>query len=155
MQRIPVDLGDGSSGPELISQALRGLDGTSPYTTSYRTVTLKAKIDDPSTLDHIESALFQLTDSIGSVRLEEDVYFRVPEGQLKLRSVKKVAGPRPNSLAESGKDNGELVTYRQTNNIVGPNYSEARVTPVGSGMQCLRRTLGLAMEELGTLVSSN
>jgi len=103
-------------------------------TNSYRTVTLKAHVDD---LEKMEWALFKLTESIGHLRTSEVIYFDVPFGQMKLR------------INSPGQDRGELISYKQTNNV-GPNFSEARVTEV-HGVQRLRNTLALSLTELGTI----
>jgi len=105
-------------------------------TSTYRSVTLKAKVED---VEAMECALFQLTQSIGHVLREEDVYFSVPVGQMKLRT----------NLNRSGRDDGQLISYRQTNNC-GPNLSESRITHV-QGVARLRHTLALSLDELGTI----
>jgi len=105
-------------------------------TSTYRSVTLKAKVED---VEGMECALFQLTQSIGHVLREEDVYFSVPVGQMKLRTNQRW----------SGRDDGQLISYRQTNNC-GPNLSESRITHV-QGVARLRHTLALSLDELGTI----
>ncbi|KAI1718409.1 CYTH domain-containing protein [Ditylenchus destructor] len=101
---------------------------------SYKTVTLKARVDD---VEQMESAIFHLTESMGYLRFSQDIYFDVPFGQMKLR------------IKQPGQDRGELISYKQTNNI-GPNFSESRVTEV-HGVQRLRNTLALSLTELGTI----
>lgn len=101
---------------------------------SYKTVTLKARVDN---VEQMESAIFHLTESIGHMRISQDIYFDVPFGQMKLR------------IKQPGQDRGELISYKQTNNV-GPNFSESRVTEV-HGVQRLRNTLALSLTELGTI----
>lgn len=48
------------------------------------TVALKARVDN---CEQMESAIFELTESLGLVTSQEDIYFDVPHGQLKLRIV--------------------------------------------------------------------
>ncbi|KAH7694308.1 hypothetical protein AAVH_38649 [Aphelenchoides avenae] len=99
-----------------------------------RNLTLKARVDDA---EEMETAIFNLTQTIGNVAVEEDVYFNVPYGQMKLRTT------------HPGHDNGELISYKQSSNP-GANLSEARVTPVDSVKQ-LRSTLAFSLSELGTI----
>lgn len=47
-----------------------------------RNVIVKARVEDS---EKIEGLIFHFTDSLGSVADQEDVYFNVPEGRMKLR----------------------------------------------------------------------
>ncbi|VDM59014.1 unnamed protein product [Angiostrongylus costaricensis] len=47
-----------------------------------QSVVLKARVDD---LEEMETLIFDLTDSLGTFFVQEDVYFNVPNGNLKLR----------------------------------------------------------------------
>ena len=49
----------------------------------------------------ILKALYALTDSLGRMTSSEEIFFRVPQGQLKLR------------LSHPGKDIGELIAYKR------------------------------------------
>ncbi|KAE9416793.1 hypothetical protein Angca_001352 [Angiostrongylus cantonensis] len=50
--------------------------------TMHQSVVLKARVDD---LEEMETLIFDLTDSLGTFFVQEDVYFNVPNGNLKLR----------------------------------------------------------------------
>mgnify|MGYP001598628688 CR=1 FL=1 len=50
-----------------------------------QSVTLKARVDE---LQTTEEAVFELTESLGTLFEQEDVYFNVPHGNLKLRIMK-------------------------------------------------------------------
>lgn len=47
-----------------------------------RSVVMKAKVMD---VEKIEGLIFHFTESLGSVAVQEDVYFNVPQGRMKLR----------------------------------------------------------------------
>uniref|UniRef100_A0A915EJS3 CYTH domain-containing protein n=1 Tax=Ditylenchus dipsaci TaxID=166011 RepID=A0A915EJS3_9BILA len=132
-QAIEPAIGQPPVAAEMSSMTATAVDATS--TDSYKTVTLKARVND---LEQMEWALFKLTESIGHLRTSEDIYFDVPYGQMKLR----INSPR--------QDHGELISYKQTNNV-GPNFSQSRVTEVSHGVQRLRNTLALSLTELGTI----
>uniref|UniRef100_A0A914WHH2 CYTH domain-containing protein n=1 Tax=Plectus sambesii TaxID=2011161 RepID=A0A914WHH2_9BILA len=98
-----------------------------------RNVVAKAYVEDS---EEIEGLIFHYTDSLGSVIAQEDIYFNVPQGRLKLR----ISSPNPN---------GQLIYYQRPN-IAGPKVSDSRLTEV-EDVLCLKKTLSLALGELGVV----
>ncbi|KIH48045.1 hypothetical protein ANCDUO_21889, partial [Ancylostoma duodenale] len=47
-----------------------------------QSIVLKARVND---IEQAENAIFDLTESLGTFFVQEDVYFNVPNGNLKLR----------------------------------------------------------------------
>ncbi|VDO14953.1 unnamed protein product [Haemonchus placei] len=47
-----------------------------------QSIVVKARVDD---MEKAENAIFDLTESLGTFFVQEDVYFNVPNGNLKLR----------------------------------------------------------------------
>ncbi|KAL3076016.1 hypothetical protein niasHT_032613 [Heterodera trifolii] len=112
----------------------------SAITVSKRFVTAKVRVEDEETM---QRSLFTLTDSQGLLTKLEEIYFRVPAGQLKLR------------LAHPGKDIGSLIassrqqiTHNQSYKL---NILEVRVSDVSAGSNQLRHTLALVLDELAIL----
>ncbi|KAI6242881.1 CYTH domain-containing protein [Aphelenchoides fujianensis] len=75
---------------------------------------LKARVTDD--LEQIEERIFLSLDTIGHVVHQEDVYFNVPSGQLKLRT------------NQTAKDCGELISTKPVPNH--PSLMEVERTPV-------------------------
>uniref|UniRef100_A0A914XH26 CYTH domain-containing protein n=1 Tax=Plectus sambesii TaxID=2011161 RepID=A0A914XH26_9BILA len=98
-----------------------------------RNVVVKARVDD---YEKIEELIFHFTDSLGSVAVQEDVYFNVTQGRMKLRIT------YPNR-------NGQLIYYRRPN-TAGPKISESRVTEVEDAVS-LKNLLCLALDQLGAV----
>ncbi|KAI3415350.1 hypothetical protein GPALN_004962 [Globodera pallida] len=105
-----------------------------------RFVTAKVRVEDEEAM---QRSLFTLTDSQGLLTDSEEIFFRVPAGQLKLR------------LAHPGKDIGTLISSscQQINRQLAYklNIWEVRISEVSTGSNQLRHTLALALEELAIL----
>uniref|UniRef100_A0A0M3ITX2 CYTH domain-containing protein n=1 Tax=Ascaris lumbricoides TaxID=6252 RepID=A0A0M3ITX2_ASCLU len=67
------------------------------------TVALKARVDN---CEQMESAIFELTESLGLVTSQEDIYFDVPHGQLKLR----IVHPNEAKISNSTRAAGYFIT---------------------------------------------
>ena len=119
--------------------------GSGQQTKRYLSVKVRVQSEEA-----IQWALFALTDSLGHLTTSEEIFFRVPQGQLKLR------------LAHPGKDIGELISFRtcppstadiptaKAKMAATPNFFECRISKVPEAAQ-LRHTLNLCMEELAVI----
>uniref|UniRef100_A0A914C3B3 CYTH domain-containing protein n=1 Tax=Acrobeloides nanus TaxID=290746 RepID=A0A914C3B3_9BILA len=85
----------------------------------------------------METVVFNFTEQIGQITHEEDVYFDVPQGQLKLRYT------RPN------RQHAELIAYEQTNEF-GPNICEYRTSRINDP-EIFHKTLSMTLPELGVI----
>jgi predicted adenylyl cyclase CyaB len=101
---------------------------------SFRTFILKAHVE---SAEQMEAAIFNFTQTIGHVVVEEDVYFSVPNGQMKLRTT------------QPGHEHGELIAYKQVNSQCA-NFYETRITSVPE-VEKLKNTLALSLAELCTI----
>ncbi|KAI6188309.1 CYTH domain-containing protein [Aphelenchoides besseyi] len=97
-------------------------------------LTLKAQV--PDDVEKWEETLFNYTQTIGQIANQEDIYFNVPFGQLKLRTTR------------SAKDCGELIASKPVPNF--PGLVEIQGTSI-QDVDTMRMTLGLAMNELGSI----
>uniref|UniRef100_A0A915BTR5 CYTH domain-containing protein n=1 Tax=Parascaris univalens TaxID=6257 RepID=A0A915BTR5_PARUN len=97
------------------------------------TVALKARVHN---CEQMESAIFELTESLGLVTSQEDIYFDVPHGQLKLRVV------HPNRC-------GQLILHKTAVKSQS-KLNEFRITHV-EDVVSLRETLGMALGEVGVI----
>ncbi|PAV89933.1 hypothetical protein WR25_15246 isoform B [Diploscapter pachys] len=98
-----------------------------------QSVTLKARVDE---LQTTEEAVFELTESLGTLFEQEDVYFNVPHGNLKLRIMK------PNRC-------GQLI-YNSLSKKADHKLSESQITEV-EDVYSMRATLGAALGERGVI----
>nr|CAD2176817.1 unnamed protein product [Meloidogyne enterolobii] len=89
-----------------------------------RYLSVKIKVNDEE--EAMQWKLFSLTDSLGLVTTSEEIFYRVPKGQLKIR------------FAHPGKDIGELISI------------SARISTLKEAGQ-FRHTLGLCLEELAII----
>ncbi|VDN27517.1 unnamed protein product, partial [Cylicostephanus goldi] len=78
-----------------------------------QSIVLKARVYD---MEQAENAIFDLTESLGTFFVQEDVYFKVPKGNLKLRIM------HPNRC-------GQLI-YNSLSKKSGHKLSESQVTEV-------------------------
>ncbi|CAD5215413.1 unnamed protein product [Bursaphelenchus xylophilus] len=97
------------------------------------TLSIKASVSD---LEAMESKIFAFTESIGHLATQQDTYFNVPYGQLKLRKT------YPN------KEQGELISAKSISHI--PHLVETRATRIHEA-SALKKTLELCISELGTI----
>ncbi|KAI6197001.1 hypothetical protein M3Y94_01173800 [Aphelenchoides besseyi] len=97
-------------------------------------LTLKARV--PDDVEKWEETLFNYTQTIGQIANQEDIYFNVPFGQLKLRSTR------------SANDCGELIASKPVANL--PGLVEIQSTSI-QDVETMRMTLGLAMNEFGSI----
>ncbi|KAL7073045.1 hypothetical protein ACQ4LE_008333 [Meloidogyne hapla] len=105
-------------------------------------LSIKIKINDE---EGMQWTLFSLTDSLGLVTTSEEIFYRVPKGQLKIR------------FAHPGKDIGELISISVQNPIDNDksmgkfvHLFEARTSTLKEAGQ-FRHTLGLCLEELAII----
>lgn len=136
----------------------------------HKSLVVKARVED---LEATENAIFDLTDSLGTCFEQEDVYFNVPRGHLKLRVMHpnvsfvvdiKVAECLPRAsfivyrqpvfqrrslIRETFQRCGQLI-FNSCSKMSGHKYSEAQVTEV-EDVYNIRATLGAALGELGTI----
>uniref|UniRef100_A0A1I7XUI8 CYTH domain-containing protein n=1 Tax=Heterorhabditis bacteriophora TaxID=37862 RepID=A0A1I7XUI8_HETBA len=96
-------------------------------------IVLKARVDN---MEAAENSIFDLTESLGSCFLQEDVYFNVPTGNLKLRIM------HPNRC-------GQLI-FNSLSKQSGHKLSESQVTEV-EDVYSIRATLGAALGERGAI----
>ncbi|WKX93257.1 hypothetical protein Q1695_010916 [Nippostrongylus brasiliensis] len=99
----------------------------------HQSIVLKARVDD---IEQAENAIFDLTESLGTFFVQEDVYFNVPNGNLKLRIM------HPNRC-------GQLI-YNSLSNKSDHKLSESQVTEVEDVLS-IRATLSAALGERGTI----
>ncbi|PIO61544.1 hypothetical protein TELCIR_16932 [Teladorsagia circumcincta] len=78
-----------------------------------QSIVVKARVDD---MEQAENAIFDLTESLGTFFVQEDVYFNVPNGNLKLRIM------HPNRC-------GQLI-YNSLSEKSNHKLSESQVTEV-------------------------
>jgi predicted adenylyl cyclase CyaB len=97
-----------------------------------RNIEIKARIDD---LDGLRKQAEAISDAPVEVLDQEDVFFAVPEGRLKLRLF--------------GEGSGELIHYRRED-AAGPRPSHYLIAPT-SAPETLRTILGRALATLGTV----
>ncbi|KAJ1346248.1 hypothetical protein KIN20_001001 [Parelaphostrongylus tenuis] len=102
--------------------------------TMHQSIVLKARVDD---LEQMENLIFDLTESLGTFFTQEDVYFNVPNGNLKLRIM------HPNRC-------GQLI-YNALSKKSGHKLSESQVTEV-EDVYSIRATLGAALGERGSIM---
>ncbi|CAJ0607910.1 unnamed protein product [Cylicocyclus nassatus] len=98
-----------------------------------QSIVLKARVYD---MEQAENAIFDLTESLGTFFVQEDVYFNVPKGNLKLRIM------HPNRC-------GQLI-YNSLSKKSGHKLSESQVTEV-EDVYSIRATLNAALGERGTI----
>ncbi|XGW11467.1 hypothetical protein V3C99_012727 [Haemonchus contortus] len=98
-----------------------------------QSIVVKARVDD---MEKAENAIFDLTESLGTFFVQEDVYFNVPNGNLKLRIM------HPNRC-------GQLI-YSSLSEKSDHKLSESQVTEVEDVLS-IRATLGAALGERGTI----
>ncbi|KAF7635149.1 CYTH domain-containing protein, partial [Meloidogyne graminicola] len=103
-----------------------------------RYLNIKIKIND---IEEIEWKLFSLTDSLGLVTKSEEIFYRVPKGQLKI------------CFEHPGKNIGELISISPTDNkSFGKLFYllESRISTLPEAGQ-FRHTLNLCLEELAII----
>jgi len=112
--------------------------GSQDYVNSeFRSLTFVAQCPDP---EAFESAVFNLTDSLGYVSTEQCTYFNVIRGELKI----KVAKPNQDKY-------GELIAYKRIETPIENVYlAEGSCTYI-QDVDFLQSTLRVALTELGTL----
>ncbi|KAK5966069.1 CYTH domain-containing protein [Trichostrongylus colubriformis] len=98
-----------------------------------QSIVVKARVDD---MEQAENAIFDLTESLGTFFVQEDVYFNVPNGNLKLRIM------HPNRC-------GQLI-YNSLSEMSNHKLSESQVTEVEDVLS-IRATLAAALGERGTI----
>ncbi|CAD6190157.1 unnamed protein product [Caenorhabditis auriculariae] len=98
-----------------------------------QSIVIKARVQDN---EKMENAIFEMTESLGTVFLQEDVYFNVPQGNLKLRIM------HPNRC-------GQLI-FNEISKKSGHKLSESQITEV-EDVLAMRATLGAALGERGTI----
>ncbi|CAI4228265.1 unnamed protein product [Auanema sp. JU1783] len=98
-----------------------------------QSIVIKARVND---VESTENAIFDLTDSLGTYFVQEDVYFNVPKGYLKLRIM------HPNRC-------GHLI-FNSNSKMSGHKMSKSQITEVEDVTQ-IRMTLAAALSELGTI----
>ncbi|KAK0394477.1 hypothetical protein QR680_000761 [Steinernema hermaphroditum] len=97
-----------------------------------KSITMKARVAD---LGAMSETIFTLTDSQGESAAQEDIYFNVANGHMKLR------------INHPSNHYGTLIHYKN-NYRSGINISEARVTTIDD-VEPIRNTLGTALGILG------
>ncbi|KJH40133.1 putative adenylyl cyclase CyaB [Dictyocaulus viviparus] len=101
--------------------------------TMRQSIVLKARVSD---VEQAENLIFDLTESLGTFFVQEDVYFNVPKGNLKLRIM------HPNRC-------GQLI-FNALSKSSDHKLSESQVTEV-EDVFSIRATLGAALGERGTI----
>uniref|UniRef100_A0A1I7Y5I1 CYTH domain-containing protein n=1 Tax=Steinernema glaseri TaxID=37863 RepID=A0A1I7Y5I1_9BILA len=99
-----------------------------------KSITMKARVDN---LEAMSAAIFSLTDSQGESAAQEDIYFTVTNGHLKLR------------INHPSKHYGTLIHYKN-NYRSGININEARVTTLDD-VEPIKKTLSTALGVLGLI----
>jgi len=96
-----------------------------------RNIEIKAKVND---IEKTEARIYELTESLGTILVQEDTFFRVQTGRLKLRVV-------------DSNPNGVLIHYERSD-VSGPKSSEYVLTQVEDAA-AIKETLGRALGVLG------
>ncbi|KAI6184106.1 CYTH domain-containing protein [Aphelenchoides bicaudatus] len=110
-------------------------NGTKHSSPSNLHLALKARVVDDS--ETVEERVFNFTDTIGHVAHQEDFYFQVSAGQMKLRKTSK------------DSDIGQLITSKTLSGNSGSlNLVETQSTEIQE-FKNMRNTLRLCLPELG------
>jgi len=113
---------------EAVQNFLESTFGPAPIP---RNVEIKARVKE---IEKVEARIYELTESLGTILLQEDTFFRVPTGRLHLRVV-------------DSNPNGVLIHYERSD-VSGPKSSECVLTPVEDAA-AIRETLSRALGVLG------
>ncbi|HEV2127208.1 MAG TPA: class IV adenylate cyclase [Thermomicrobiales bacterium] len=108
-----------------------------PSSAPRRNLELKVRVS-PKTLEHLRALASSIADGPSEQQHQDDRYFRVPEGRLKLRAI----------TDDTGVSRAELIAYRRPD-AAGSRWSAYRIAQLEAGQaQDLAETLGHVLRPL-------